>query len=219
MAPIIDSSLIGLQDEYCNQSSNFVKLAFIGLIRTLLKSKGIPEKFKYSDTKEGRKVWVYRAFPNRTTWFPVITVTTDEVDMDIGTLGEEVVAIDYEDETKKKILAKWFGGVNHLQVTVEVTAETTTDCEQLVDLLAVYIRAVFRSSFYRVGIEYLSVKGGDTLQEVVNNKVVYKGAIKVICQQQYKYKVDWITATQVSKINLNTFMGTSEEDMTETPKP
>lgn len=211
-SPIVNKTLVEPY-EMDFRYTNYVKLAFVKALTVAFSHPATPIRYRYSSNPAESQIGITRAMPKKVAVkYPCIIVEASPGDASITTLGNEMNDDSYDENGY--LVARTYSGTMILPVTMEVHAKSTTTREQLTDLLASYVRFVFRDLFHSYNLTYLSIRAGDAGEEQVGpNEVVYKGSVEVTVQMQFSQKVDLSLYDAVMNINLQEVtMGTSAND-------
>jgi hypothetical protein len=193
--------------------TNYVKNAFILLIRAAFAHPFTPEQFRYHLTDASkRQLAIYRGWPKRQTKYPAILVETESGDFSISTVGQEEAYDIVDDNGLVKDVV--YAGVMSIPVRLTVLTKTATDREKLTDLLSIYVRFVFREKFYKSNIPYLDISSGEDGEETVDGEVIYKGRVTVRCQTEFQQKIDQSLLDAVEIINIEPILyGSQTSDL------
>ncbi len=195
------------------QYTNFLKLAFVKVLQTAFAHPVTPEEYRYAPEREGgeRQISIYRAWPKRTVMYPLIMVEVEPGDVSITQLGQEIIKQEFDGV---KLMANWYGGTVNIPVRLTVYAKTTTDREMLTDLLAIYVRYIFRDLFALNRIEYLDISI-DSSEEDRQGVPIFIGTVDVRCQMEFEQKIDMTLYDDIQKVSLEGLKyGTDAGDLT-----
>ena len=194
---------------------NYCKNAFIIALRAAFANRFTPEQYRYSEDKGKRQLSIYRAWVKRQTKYPCILVETEPGDFSISTLDAEEGYINDDPATGEEATVTCTGTMT-LPIHLTVMALTPTDREKLTDLLAIYVRWVFRNKFFREGIPFLDIRAGEAGEDVDEsaNKVVFKGEVTIVTQTQFKQTIDLSCIAAVEALNFGQLLfGTTNDDL------
>lgn len=192
--------------------TNYVKNCFVTVVRQAFSHPFTPAEYRYSTLQAESQLGVYRAFPKKiAVKYPCILVETERGSTPISSLGEEQISELYDENNN--VTDRVYSGVMNIPVKLTILAETTTDRERLTDLLSIYVRYVFRDLFYKFNMPYLDVQAGEDGEDVVDNKVIYKGFVTVRLQTQFSQKIDMTFYDLITSINLIPLFGSSRQDL------
>lgn len=204
-------------DRFVVEQSNFLKKAFVEVLRTVFADDRIAEEYRYNKIREKRQLHIFRAFPKKITGLPCIIVETDIADVSIKQLGEEIVAQILDDDGRT-VLARIYGGVVWIPVKITIMAKTTTDRELITDLVSSYIRFAARPLFARNRIEYLDIRAGEAGDEPLSEKDrMFIGTVEVQCQTEFKSLIDMSIYAKIQKISLDKITYSSADGDEEQP--
>lgn len=190
------------KDRFIIEQSNFLKKAFVRVLRVVFADSSIPAEYRYDSDKTKRQIWIYRAFPKRITSLPALIIESETADVSIKQLGQEIVEQELSDD-RKTLLANIYGGVVWMPIKITVLAKTTTDRELLLDIVSGYIRYAARPLFARNKIEYLDISAGETGDEAFGpTERMFIGTIEVKCQTEFKQRIDMTVYNSIQKIDL-----------------
>ncbi len=194
-----------VKNKFIMEQSNFLKIAFTRVLKTIFADDSIPEQYRYSPGREGRQMSIFRVFPKRTEMLPCIVVETDTADVSIKQLGAEIVGEEYvqEDIGSPKVLdARIYGGVAWIPVRLTVVAETTTDREIITDIVAGYTRFAAKNAFALRSIEYLDIRSTEG-DEQIEGKTAFTGTVEIKCQTEYKCRIDMGIYDKIMKLAID----------------
>jgi hypothetical protein len=199
-------------DRFVIEQSNFLKMAFVKVLRTVFSDSSIAQEYRYDPIREKRQLHIFRSFPKKITGLPAIIVETEIADVSIKQLGEEIVQQVFSDDGKT-LLARVYGGVVWIPVKITILAQTTTDRELITDLVSGYIRYAARPLFAKNRIEYLDIKAGEAGDEPFSDaKRMFIGTVEVQCQTEFKSLIDMGIYAKIQKINLAVNYSSAEGD-------
>lgn len=199
-------------DRFIVEQSNFLKRAFVSVLRTVFSDESIAEEYRYSPDRAKRQLSIFRAFPKRITSLPCIIVETDISDVSIKQLGEEIVEQILDDDGKT-VLGRIYGGVCWVPVKITIMAKTTTDREMLTDLVSSYIRFAARPLFAKNRVEYLDIQAGEAGDEPLSEKDrMFIGTVDVKCQTEFRSLIDMSIYAKIQKISLMPTYKAADED-------
>ncbi len=202
------------------ESLDFVKGAFVKSLRTAFAQKSVPEQYRYDREESARQVSIYREWPNRTVKYPLILVRANNVETSIESLGDEILAENYDREDKD-LNSQVYGGVMWVPVSIEVLAKEIKDRDRVTSLAAFYIRHLFLPFFKKENLEYLdiNIEVPDS-QEEVQGEMFHVGRINVRCQTEYRHVVDLTMFDAMRAVNLAGLRyGSKEDDLSPEGEP
>lgn len=176
--------------------AQFIKLAFVALLRTAFESDVVPEEYRYNADEKLSKLQIYREFPRRIFRPPCIVVTANAGDANIQVLGEEERFFETQED-------KTVGGLITIPINIKVYAATTTDRENLTDLLVFLIRFVFRNKLNKSNIHYKRIRILGEAKEEWQNQSIYTNGITVDCITENQYIIPEKLIDIIEKINLD----------------
>jgi hypothetical protein len=198
-------------DRFVVEQANFLKKAFVEVLRIVFSDPSIAEEYRYDSVRSKRQLHIFRAFPKRITGLPAIIVETDIADVSIKQLGEEIVEQILSDD-RKTVLARVYGGVVWIPVKITVLAKTTTDRELITDLASSYIRFAARPLFAKHRVEYLDIQSGEAGDEPLNEKDrMFIGTITIRCQTEFRSLIDMGIYAKIQKISIENITYSSAE--------
>jgi len=213
-------SLAEGSDRFIVEQSNFLKMAFVKVLRTVFADDSMPAEYHYDSDRKKRQLHIFRAFPKKITGLPCIIVETELADVSIKQLGEEIVAQDVDENDPRKVVARIYGGVVWIPVKITIMAKSTTDREILTDIASGYIRFAARPLMAKNRIEYLDIRAGEAGDEpLTDTKRMFIGSIEVQCQTEFKSKIDMGIYARIQKIDISGIKFDVSADDEEEPEP
>jgi hypothetical protein len=152
--------------------------------------------------------------------YPLIIVKATNVETPIASLGDEILAENYDTETKD-LDSQVYGGVMWIPVVIEITAKEIKDRDRITSLAAIYIRHVFLPFFKKENLEYLDINiDAPDEQEEVQGEMFHVGRIAIRCQTEYRHRVDLTMFDAMRSVNLSGIRyGSSESDLSPEGQP
>ena len=189
-----------------------VKTSFVVALREALGHPSAPPQYHYDVDDTKRQVSIYVGWSNRIVKFPVIIVETGNSDVSISSLdGEEGYPLTDSNGIDQYIV---YTGVMSIPVQITIFADTMTDRDALTELVAFYIRFVFKDLFNLQNMPYLGINANAKGEEVKDGKVRYKGDVTVTVQGGFTQQVDLSLLDYFNNINLDDIMyGTNNADL------
>ncbi len=191
--------------------SNYLKNAFCVVLQTALSDEFTPEAYRYSESVQDRQVSIYKAFPRRTTKYPIIWVEAGAGTLPVDKLGDDEIVDESENSAT-------YAGDMTIPMKISIEAETPTDRDFLTDLIAIYVRYVFRELFHRYQIHYIGIEGGEEGEEDRDSSKtgkVFKGFVSVQCFVHFNQEIDKRLIEKIESIDLSqATIGTNTEDQT-----
>jgi hypothetical protein len=142
---------------------NGIKNAFVKALRTAFLNEATPSKFRYNEDITKSQVDIRSDFPQRIIKVPIINVEIDAGNADVTYVGDEflgeaTLANDGVDGYR-------FGGKLTLNVNINILGGTMRDTEHLSDLVALYVRYLFRNKFAESNMAYTKCSVGKIMEE------------------------------------------------------
>ncbi len=197
-------------------SSEYVKNAMVFCLREAFSHPYTPEEYRYDKDEKKRQISIYRAFPKRTVKFPVIIVETKIGDGSITSLGNEEGHDEFNEAGEMAGRTYW--GTISMPTVLTVITDTPVDRERLGDLLFIYVRSIFKDTFNRERMPFLSILPGAAGEELIGNKNRFLYTIDLAIQTEFNYFIDWSLLELFSKINLQEMLF-HVDGSDETPQP
>jgi len=175
--------------------TNHIKLAFVALLRVAFSSQYVPQQYKYSTDEKESKLQIYRAFTKRVFSPPALVVEAEATDAHVELLGvQENLVV----EENSNIV----GGLCYVPVKISIYALSTTDRENLTDLVITFVRFLFRKKLQETGIVYSKITTGGETTEDWMGQILYKSTVTVNCTAETSTELPQEFVDFINKFNL-----------------
>ena len=182
-------------------SSEYVKMAMVFCLRQAFSHTYTPPEYHYDSVQAKRQIGIYRAWPDRVPLFPCIMVSTKVGDGSITSLGDES-GVDKFDDTTGDQSGRTYWGTISMPTTLTVYTDTPADRERLGDLLFIYVRSLFKDTFNRERMPFLSIQTGADGEEFIHGKNRYIYTVDLMIQTEFNYFIDWSLLDLFQTINI-----------------
>lgn len=158
--------------------NNYIERSFIRALTTAFGHKATPEKFRWSDDINQSQVDIRSDYPQRIMKVPTIIVSVGTGKADMTYLGDELLR-----ETTVNadgVEGYLYGGILTLSVDFQILTGSKRDIENLSDIVAVYLRFLFRKTFFEQNMAYTEVNNGGIGEEEWTGGAVKNGFTNTI---------------------------------------
>jgi len=135
--------------------NNYIERSFIKALRVAFAHPATPEKFRYSEDLNLSQVDIRSDYPQRIQKVPIIVVNVGTGKADMTYVGDELLR--QTTTTKDGIEGYLYGGIMTLGVSFQILAGSKRDIENLSDIVTVYLRFLFRKTFFDQNMAYTEV--------------------------------------------------------------
>ena len=181
--------------------SNWLKLSFCKLFRTVFASDIVSSDYKYSPDEKKTKIAIYTSSPKRMEFYPQIILEAEAGRADFTFLGEQ-------EEFEEQGYGLDAGSVNYggsltMPMTANIAARSTTDREHLADMTLICLRHLFRDKMEEYSTAWTKISVSGESEEMENDLPVYRTSVTWDCYSEWETKVPIALLDTISKVNLN----------------
>lgn len=191
---------------------SYVKQAFVTALRQAFSHPSVPVQYRYNNSSQGAsQIAIYRGRPKRVIKYPAVMVETGDIDVSISSLNAEE-AYEIDDDTGLET-ARMFTGKMVVPVEISIDAESVTDRDNVTELVAFYIRFVFRDLFFKNNLPYVGISARANERDFVDGKEIFRGSVRVICPTEFKQSVDLSLLESINSISMEMLFGLTQNDL------
>lgn len=177
--------------------SNYIKLCFVALLRTAFSADFIPQEYRYNSNVKESNLLIYTAFSRRNFRPPALVVSAEASEANIQVIGSEEWL--YTTPEDNKVV----GGLITVPITIDIYANTTTDRDNLTDLVLMFVRFGFRKKLNSANIHYVDIRTGGEGTEPWSGTILYKNSVKITCRTESSYELPKELYELIEGINLD----------------
>ena len=191
--------LIGT-DQNITAFTNYIKLAFVAVLRYAFSSDLVPDRYKYTTEERTTKIKIYRSHPKQIEMWPCIILRCGSSREDISALGSEEALEDITDASGIPTGVSYMGSLN-LPVDIEVQGKSTKEREQITDLAIFFLRFLFRQKIQEKGIAFTRINIHGESEDEIDKEIIYKNEITIDCY--YEFTHDYENIININEIIRN----------------
>jgi len=196
------------------RGTNLIKLAFEQVLREIFATVNVDERFRYDRDDSKTQLRIYRTWPNRLEFYPMITISSGSWDASLTVAGSEKEEADQKIENGV-LTSETFTGSMTIPITLKVFCKQVDDVEQLTDTLVIILRILNRGNFAKFGIGYNKIKvNGESQYPDASGATVFTNSITVDVLTDYTQVLTIEQSGLFDKILLRVF---GQEQLNSTP--
>jgi hypothetical protein len=185
---------------------DFTKNSVCYCLRQAFAHNFTPSAYRYSDDpkKLRSQIEIYTSFPKTDVRYPTITVGTSSGDIGVTSIGDEKNEPVLDADGNQTGFR--YSGTMKIPVRIQIYAGSTTDRDVITDLVAIYVRFVFRDLFYENRLNYIGVEAGEDGEEEKKNipgEFIYKGKVDFDVTVEFEQEIPLDLYDLISSINLS----------------
>lgn len=186
--PVVLDYTQSMQTRFIDTTST----CFISMLESVFSDSTTPAEFLYIPTTDASqlqnpnsKISIYRAYPRRFTLPNTLIVSITGGSLDLDFLGATEQYQELRDPVTNVVTAVAYGGKARLTVQIDIICKSVDDRDRLSDIVALYVRHIFRNRLAVLGIAYNKIRWGGQNQTEQGTDLLYTNSLIIEVYNEY----------------------------------
>lgn len=195
------------------RATNHIKSALEKVLRETFMTDLVPEEFKYNPDEQISKIRIFRGFPSREEFYPVIAISSGPFDGSLMAMGRHQEEAGEQFQASQipgvnpLLIAETFTGAHTIPITLKIFSKGSSDeREKLTDLLYAILRIFSLQVLAPFGFRYNKIQiNGENQQEYATREMIFTNSITIGCHTDYTYVMKIAESDLLEKIVIKVY--------------